>query len=139
MSAAVIAYQDDLAQARARAAERRRQLDEAPELTAEEIVSGFARALRSISAPGFGKVFYYYPLSLAEYIEVQERIGEEGSSTASRMVDAIIALALNSDGSKKFKPEHAAGLIQAPPSSVFKIANALVSSHRFTLASAEKK
>lgn len=137
-TAQAVSYQDELAAARATAAARRKELAEAPEMSVDDILAGFKRELDSVSVPGFGKV-YFYPLSIAEYVDLQEQISEDGTTTARNMVRTIIALARNSDGSLKFKREHEATLLEASFSSVGKLAGALVQSVRFTLASAEKK
>ena len=139
MSASAIAFHDELSRARAVAAERRKALEEAPELTAEQILDGFKRELRSVAVEGFGKVYYYYPMSVAEHLELREKIGDGDETTAAKMVQAIIAFARNGDGSLKFKPEHASALLQAPDTSVLKLAALVVHSHGFSIASAEKK
>lgn len=139
MSAKAIAFKDDLARAREIAAERRRALEEAPELTAEEIIKGFSQELRCVSVDGFGKVYFYDPMGADEGLQIREKLGDGSSTTAAMMAEAIIVRARNSDGTQKFKPEHAAGLLKAPTKSLMELAAAVVNTHRFSVASAEKK
>lgn len=135
-SSQAIAYQDELSRARETAAARRRALAEAPEMSTDDILAGFKRELRSVSVPGFGKIYCYRP-GIVEAVELQEKADKDG--TARSMVHTIIALARNSDGSLKFKPEHEEALLQAPSDVITQLVNALVESFRFTVVSAEKK
>jgi hypothetical protein len=132
---AALNFSKELADAEKIAADRRAT----PELSAEDILAGFKRELRSVAVAGFGTVYYYYPLSIAEYFDFRSKIEEDDAMTARNMVNSIISFARNSDGSLKFKPEHADALLQAPPDSVTKLATTVIGSHRFSVASAEKK
>lgn len=128
-------FKKELAEAEAIAAERKA----APELSAEDILAGFTRELRSVAVDGFGTVHYYYPVSVTEYFSFRSKVDEDESMTARNMVKTIIEFSRNSDGSQKFKPEHFDALLNAPTSAVVKLAGVLVGTHGFTVASAEKK
>jgi pyrroloquinoline quinone (PQQ) biosynthesis protein C len=132
---AALNFKKELAEAEAIAAERRA----APELSADEILAGFTRELRSVAVQGFGTVHYYYPLSVTEYFSFRSKVDEDDSMTASNMVKTIIEFARNADGSQKFKPEHFDALMNAPTAAVTKLAGVLVGTHGFSVASAEKK
>ena len=135
MSAKAIAFHDELSRARVVAAERRKALEEAPEITREEILAAFKHDLLSVQAPSFGRV-YYYPMTAAEDFELRESIGESGETTVGKMAQVIIARARRSDGSKLFLPEDAELLTKAPPSDFYLLASALSGT---SVVSAEKK
>jgi hypothetical protein len=135
---AALNFKQELANAEAVAAQKKAELDAVPELSTEEILAGFTRELREVKVAGFGKVYYYHPMSVAEHLELQSRLDGDGATTAANLVQTIIALARSSDGSPKFKAEHAQALIDAPSASIFKLASTMMGSH-VALASAEKK
>lgn len=134
-----VAWRDELAAARAVAAERRKAWEEAPELSVEEILESFKRELRSVSVPYFGRVYYYHPMSVAERVDLESKIDSAGGATAANIAQAIIAVVRNSDGSQKFSAEHATALLDAPADAFMRLAESVIQSHRFTLVAAEKK
>lgn len=118
---------------------RQKAADDVPEISADEILESFKRELRYVTVDGFGAVYYYHPISVAEHLAINSKIGADGALTASGIVDAIIAHARNKDGSLKFNASHAAQLMEAPTAPVLRLANALIRTHKITLASAQKK
>jgi len=134
---AALNFKKELAEAESIAAKRKAELAEVPELSIDEILSACKRELKSVSAPVFGKVFFY-PMNIEEILEAERKI-ENGKMTAKALVDVLVGVLRKSDGTLKFSPEHAAALIDASPFAIFKIASAVMPSRKFSLASAEKK
>jgi hypothetical protein len=131
-------FQRELAQAE-KIAERRRIIAAAPEIPAEQILSGFKRELVPANVEGFGVVYYYHPLSIAEHFAVQSKLTEDGAMTAAGMVETLIALVRSSDGAPKFNDSHFKALMDAPTASVAALAKTVIRSHRVSMESVEKK
>jgi hypothetical protein len=129
-------FQDELAAAEKIAAERRAL----PELTADEILQGFAkqRELLWTDVEGFGRVYYFHPMTAAERYEVLSKLEKGDIMTAKDLVEIVIARARKADGSLKFGPAHAAPLLTAPAAAIAELAS-LLFQNRVTLATAEKK
>jgi hypothetical protein len=131
----VVAFDAELAKAEAIAAARRA----VPELTADEILAGFkTRELTEAAIDGFGRVYYYHPMTATERFEILGKLEDGDTITAKDLAQIVIARTLNADGSQKFAPAHAAALLEAPAASLEKLAG-LLFQNRVTLASAEKK
>lgn len=113
--------------------------EEAPELSIDEIMAGLKQELRSISVPILGRVYYYYPLGGDELSGFSEKIAPDGTTSWGDLVQTVIAFSRDSKGAPKFTQDHLPFLLKAPTDVITKLANTFVSSHRFTVASGEKK
>jgi hypothetical protein len=130
-------FEAELADAEKIAAQRKAL----PELTADEILEGFRkqRERRSADVEGFGRIYYFHPMTAAERYELQEKLEKVDQITAKDLVTIVIARACNADGSPKFKPEHADALLRrAPAESIGKLVK-LLFENRITIETAEKK
>jgi hypothetical protein len=131
----VIAFDAELAKAEEIAAARRA----IPELTADEILAGFkTRELKEAVIDGFGRVFYFHPMTASERFEILAKLEGGDTITAKDLAQIVIARTLDADGHPKFSPDHAAALLEAPAASLEQLAG-LLFKNRVTLASAEKK
>ena len=137
-SAKVLAFETELSSAIRIAAEKKAAYDAIPEISTTDILASFKRELRSVSVEGFGKVYFYHPMSIAERCELEEKI-ESGALSAAGMVHSVIALALNGDGSRKFSAEHFQALMDAPQAAIAVLANSLLQTHKISVPSVEKK
>lgn len=138
-TAELLAFDTERAAARAKAAAIKKALDAIPEVSADEIVRSLQRELRSVAVDGFGTLFYYHPMNIAEQFAIQAKVGDDGTMSAPALVDALIVLARNSDGSQKFSAEHFDALMNAPAKAICQFANAAIHTHSIRGDSIEKK
>lgn len=120
--------------------QKQKEAEASPELSVEEILAGFKRELRSVSVDGFGRVHYYYPLNLAERFASESKIKPDGTIEARGVVETLIQLVRNADGSLKFGEQHVDALVECtPPEAALELWRTIIPSHHISVVSAEKK
>lgn len=132
-------FQREIASAEKIVMQRKMDAAEAAEISTEDLLASLKRELRSVSVAGWGKVFYYYPLSIEEYLALQARTSADGSMTATGIAQTIVDLARKGDGTPKFTAEHVGMLTQAAPDRLTRLAKAVVQLYNVRAESLEKK